>query len=301
MPQPELSPDQGIASAELLEREAVFEDAVRVAKAIDPGAVPADLVADVLAQFEALRSQLATATADQREAIEERAMALERLWAYVMPPAAVVAEARMIYRELRDLSPLGQVLGDIKAKVDELEKTKDDAAKFNRAVFEDLLDDGQYWNKYIDWYVDWRRQITIVLAVITVVAFLGSGALLWLEQIVLGFVVAGIAGTGVSILGRLPQLTVYGEVALLGSRVLARYVAGLVGTVVVYGFLVSGILTISAGQITTRLEGTSGGGDWPSLAVIMAIGILSGFSERSLTSFEEMLFAQHGESLRPTS
>jgi hypothetical protein len=107
-----------------------------------------------------------------------------------------------------------------------------------------------------------------------------------------GFLFAGIAGTGVSILLKLPPLSVYGEAASLWLRIAGRYAAGAAGTIAGYGLLVLGIIHIAAGSSSPDvLDPCAWGGCWQRTAAItVAIGLLLGFSERALGSFEAIVF-----------
>jgi hypothetical protein len=216
-------------------------------------------------------------------------------------------------------------LKDLAVIVDSLEKPDD---KSNRYGLTRIFDEYEYWDGYTDWYFDrilWFSKILVITTVsalgFAILAF-GYGFILW------GFLAAGLAGTSVSILMKLPPMSVYGETAPLGSQILRRYAAGAVGTAVGVGLLAVGIVNIpnfkeatfnqvlseyeearvdyKEGQREVSTNGVSKeaaarAGEKPDsgrhpmfaakLFIMLAIGLLLGFSERSLSSYEDQLFA----------
>lgn len=194
----------------------------------------------------------------------------------------------------------------------------------------------------------------------------------------IGFLVAGLCGTSVSLLASLPPVSVYGQMMGLWSRILYRYGVGMAGTAVGCGFLSLGMIELlpkqfdfvrtidlapqdsapkaeppnitpdekksTDGTITTggtksvergqplisepKKKVTDGSaaaagavvraasvqtrvGDeeqspttdrvaTSSIAILLALGILLGFTERALGSFEDQLFPGNSRDPKPT-
>src|SRR3989442_972088 len=106
-----------------------------------------------------------------------------------------------------------------------LEPSKDLQRRF---MLEQIFDDFDYWDAYSDWYVQSSLYPTmwVVVIVFAVCFSLSLLSLLESRQTVLGFLLAGGSGAALSILLKLPPMSVYGEAVGAGARMVARFVAG---------------------------------------------------------------------------
>jgi hypothetical protein len=104
----------------------------------------------------------------------------------------------------------------------------------------------------------------------------------------------------VSVLAKLPPLTIYGEWASYFVSIARRIGTGLVASLIGIGLACSGIVSLPVGTglsltqvidaCMSRLPGDAS--CTPShMLTLMAIAMLLGFSERAITSFSDRLFA----------
>jgi hypothetical protein len=313
------------------ESQAEFKNAVMVVK-LSGQEIPApaqELIANVTVELESLLTSAEAVPAAEFEAVANHANALARFRAYLLPVAHLKAEANLVYGELRDWKIPGEVLMDIKKIVDELQPSESP----DRAMFERVLAEYDYWASYIDWWSSWTAKISEKLLMIATAALIVASVCLLFGWLVLGFIMAGITGTAVSILLKLPPLSVYGEYTSLTSRILSRFAAGMAGTVVGCGLIAFGVFDLNgkgqsvaemlssptvatpsaepAAKRTTPEKNTADTGrgcpgcrvwTWlrtydyaPSrvVAILLSLGVLLGFSERSLSSFEDIIFRNH--------
>jgi len=89
------------ALAQVRDMRANFEDAVRRAGAA--GTTTALDVQKVLSDFDALEAEVESASEDEIETLTDKAERLERLRAYVYPPAEVQFEGKTAFADLRQL------------------------------------------------------------------------------------------------------------------------------------------------------------------------------------------------------
>jgi hypothetical protein len=278
-------------------------------------------------QFDSLSRDAGQADKPTLDILRDRADTLDASRIFFMTPAEMRATARARLSEMRDWAIPDAWLQDVSQIVTEMQAAdwKPDPYAFKRVEKEYV-----YWDDYTDWYFGRMTQISVGLFVTTVLALLLAFVAFRDVGVFWGFIAAGVAGTGVSILLKLPPMSVYGTVAPLGGQICVRYAAGLVGVTVGAGFLALGLFTIKLPgdrDLSTILEmyarnssatdpslaptsakridahtnlraetstknppSTDSADNHLSLLILMSVGLLLGFSERSLTSFETTLF-----------
>jgi hypothetical protein len=159
------------------------------------------------------------------------------------------------------------------------------------------------WSDYTDEYEDSMHRFTWWLFGATVLLLLGSITALhfsfWFSPLLLlGLLFAGAAGSSVSVLGKMPALDVSlsGELNAYGRRVLTRIVVGVVGSLIGCAFLAWGVFPISiqAQTFTDALNACTvypvASGAALKTLIVLGVAMLLGFSERTLTSFEQRVF-----------
>lgn len=140
-------------------------------------------------------------------------------------------------------------------------------------------------------YTRWLFGATVALSLAAVLAF---HWVVWFSPLLLfGLLFAGAAGSCVSVMAKMPALDVSlsGELDAYGRRILSRVGVGIVASVI--GCASLAWLPVSV-QNQTFADALSACADSTatSMKTLIALGVpmLLGFSERTLTSFEQRMF-----------
>jgi hypothetical protein len=189
-----------------------------------------------------------------------------------------------------------------------LEKVKDDlkkpAAAEARAALHILLSERDEWDDYTDDYEDTMWSYTWKLFLLSIALPIGSGFCFryafhphshWL--LVLGMLAAGVAGSCVSIMGRMPEFDVRlsNELIAYRRRILSRIGLGIAASIIGSALLGWGFIPLSIQQhtftdaIRACTTSSCGGVD---LLLLVCIPMVLGFSERALTTIEQRLFGE---------
>jgi hypothetical protein len=280
-------------------RRGVFEDAVQRATMAQALSLQARvLVQDTRLAFEALAKDAGAADGGSRSSMRERAFSLDSRRAYLLPAADIAAQATQMLADLRLWGVPSAIVADLKATVDDRlgSALKSDRLEMARAEFKVVVESYEYWDRYSDDFNANVRYAAVALALLGAGALIASSYLLFHQRCAFpGFVCAGAAGACVSILLRLPTLAAYGDAAPVAAKTIARFMAGVCAAAVGYGLFASGVFQISLGPklttadvITLCADGTATCTN-TSLAVLLALAFLLGFSERALASFDGLL------------
>lgn len=131
---------------------------------------------------------------------------------------------------------------------------------------------------------------TIILLLAAVLAFH------WRPVFIVGFVLAGAAGSCVSVMAKMPLLDVglSGELEGYARRIFSRIGAGVIGSMVGCALLGWGVIAVSfQGHSFADTLSSCSGAPMSCTAlntlIPLAVPLLLGFSERALTSFEHRL------------
>lgn len=233
-------------------------------------------------------------------------LALSRRRAYLLPAVEIPAEARVLLGELRGWSVPSSVLLPLENVTrDEIAAACQEGGEARaRAALNKLYEEYDYWDWYSDWYVARISTAAAFVSLTAILALCGAIYLFLRGQPIWAFLLAGLSGCGVSIVTRLPPLSVYGEASSLFTRIIGRTAAGIVGTAAGLGILASGALKVELGDVAIAelLRGCAdkvcqppgGAGCCPpsALLVLCTLGVLFGFSERALSSFEQTVFGK---------
>lgn len=248
-----------------------------------------------------------------------QAQSLARLRAYVLPPSELIAEAQQVLASLTEWRVPAATLAEVERAVQVvLTGAQGTQSKFTeaRAELGRLLTVRDQWRSYITWYF---RQLGGAVALLLPLTIFGIAAAILLGQaghLTAAFLLAGASGTATSILLKLPPLAVAGETAWFWTRAGSRFAGGLCATAIAYGLLGSGLLglslsiaerTMSPAQLiqacgqpplkSDREPAPAGAGEsqpacpQTGYMLLLSVAMLFGFSERSLGSFEELLFS----------
>lgn len=218
--------------------------------------------------------------------------------AYFCPAGDVQREGELV------ISIITTEWGLPKSVADDLRKVANDLNKPEeaRAALHFLFKERDSWDDYTTGYETIMQRYTWVLFGLTIALPIGSAFcfryafhshLRWL--LVLGVLVAGVAGSSVSIMQRMPEFDVrlYNELTAYLRRILSRMGIGVAASVAGSALLGWGLLPVSIqGHTFTdaiRACATSICGGVDTL-LLVGVPMILGFSERALTAIEERLF-----------
>lgn len=260
-----------------------------------------------LADFVGLAARAAAASTDaELEWIKEQAEAVERQRAYVLPDDALYEEGLFLIEELEEWNLPESVIQRLK---DRLQRIANLSAKGHqrRQLLTEIDEDADYWNFETERHEAFlRRSANALVPVCIVCLALSLVCFLLLGQAVAGFIVAGVGGAALSIVLKLPPLQVYGETVGRWQRIAARLAAGAVASAVGLGLLASGMVNVGipsgeSGFVSAAAmlaECQSRGCPAASASLLLSLGIIFGFSERAITSFERVIMSRIPRSVR---
>ena len=174
------------------------------------------------------------------------------------------------------------------------ETTPDAARSALRVLFQERDDWSDYADDYEDTmqgYTRWLFGASIILPALAAIAF--NFAFRFSPVLLFGLLLAGAAGSCVSVMGKMPAMDVSlaGELDAYGRRVLSRIGTGVVASLI--GSAMLGWLPLSV-QNQTFADALNACVTGPATGIkaLLLIGVpmLLGFSERTLTSFEQRVF-----------
>lgn len=257
------------------------------------------------------------------EDLAAQAQSLARLRAYILPAAETVAESQQVLASLTEWRVPTATLAEVERAVHViLTSAHESQSKLAvaRAELGRLLHVQDQWRSYINWYFRQLSGAVALLLPLTILGIIGAVLLGRAGHLTAAFLLAGASGTATSILLKLPPLAVAGETAWFWTRAGSRFAGGLCATAIAYGLLGSGLLglSLSVGERSMspaqlmQACGTRGQAAAPAkdgepapagagesqpacpqtgYMLLLSIAMLFGFSERSLGSFEELLFS----------
>jgi hypothetical protein len=205
-----------------------------------------------------------------------------------------------------------ELWGIPRKSVDKLRKTflerlesSTNAPQIGRAALHAVFIEVDEWSDYIDEYETTMRHYTFWLFIAAfALLFLGGTSLYFAHSYSLlvwfSLIFSGAAGSSASVLAKVPSLDVSlsGELDAYGRRIWSRIAVGTIGSMIGTAFLVWGIvpLAIKGQTLTEILDACSSIRAAPApmneILVLLGVGMLLGFSERTLTSFEQDLFGR---------
>jgi hypothetical protein len=286
--------------------QALFADAVETAR-LSGTALPEaaqQTVRDLLGEGEGKAGEFARLIDMAREGqsspreLASRAAALARLRAYVLPPECLAIEARAACAEMAEWQVPAPVLAEVQQSLGEVQKcSAPEETGRARAALKQILETYDYWDWYTDWFFTRMRDLLIGLGVIFAVSFIAALYSLHRGHGFAGFLLAGVAGTHVSIMLKMPALSVFGEVGSFAVKMAGRAAAGIAAAAIGAGLFSFGVVSVplSLQGKTVAFAEVMGqcGEHCTSFAtlILLALGMLLGFSERALATFEDATFA----------
>src|SRR5260370_5911886 len=311
--------------AEIKDYRAQFNESVIAARAVG-SSFPETLISSVLAKFDELEAEVATTTSKtERDALLDEAAALANLRAYVTPPAEIEIEGLRALSTMAEWSipteALEALRRDIVPKLVCSDVSNPSSIESARGALHAIFEEFDSWSDYIDDYNKHMQWVAYALSGLIVISL--TGALLSLSRgfVLFGLVCGGACGAFVSVIAKLPTLSVTGgDYDPYVRGIWRRVCTGLAAIVVGTRFVVSGTVTSSfphVGSLTDVIDACSrvgmpsgssstdtstlsvapaakglneGSCGTRNILVLVAIVMLFGLSERALTTFEERIF-----------
>lgn len=220
--------------------------------------------------------------------------------AYFCPAGDVQREGELIISIITTEWGLPKsVTNDLRKVADELKKPEE-----ARAALHFLFAERDSWDDYTNGYEDTMWDFTRVLFILTIGLPLVSAVCFRYAfhphcrlLLVSGVMAAGVAGSCVSIMRRMPEFDVRlsNELDAYRRRIMSRMGVGIAASVVGSAFLGWGVLPVSiqghtfTDAIRACTTSICGGVD---MLLLVGVPLLLGFSERALTTIEQRLFGE---------
>ena len=262
-------------------------------------------VRECLAEIERRATQ--ETNVDELDELGDDAEQQGQLRAYICPRGEIKIEGCLAIELMEEWGVPKPVITKLRDLADKpLQHAEDPAAAriALRAIFEESDSWRDYTSDYEDQmlgYAEWLFWLTILLVLLALIA------LHFPMTVPGGFLFAGVAGSCVSVLAKMPLLEVSlsGELDSYKRRILSRIGAGVLGSLIGSGLLGWGFLSLSIhGQTFADVLDACSTSPASCTArqtlILLAVPMLFGFSERALTSFEQKIFGNswQGQSTR---
>jgi hypothetical protein len=247
---------------------------------------------------------------DELDSLSGDAQQQGQLRAYICPLAEILLEGTMSIDRMEEWKVPKAVITNLRGSLVshlQMADTKPDKARSAlRAVFQEY----DSWANYTDDYEETLKKFTRGLAAATLATLLlASAIVLWWPSIALfALLLAGAAGSCVSIMWKMPMLEVSpsGELEAYQRRIWTRIGVGVAAGVIGCAMLGWGLLPISIQERTfasvLNACTSSPVASCTSLNALIFLGVpmLLGFSERALTSFEGPMFGHDRRTPTPS-
>ncbi len=115
----------------------------------------------------------------------------------------------------------------------------------NLLIFYSILEEHDSREGYVDWANRSYLILNSVSSVIAIYSLVASIMLLNRSQLIPGFLVAGVCGACVNVLLKFPRIMDYGENVTTMLDIFGRAATGALASMIGFGFLASGILSLS--------------------------------------------------------
>jgi hypothetical protein len=272
--------------AEIRGYRATYLSVVEKARA---GTSPFDprLVIDTLAAFERIEQRLAQATSDEaRTSLIEEAEQLEQGRAYIQPGEEILVEARTCRADMSDWGVPSEILQAVEDDLISVMRTSKELPE-RRAALEKLYQFYDAWSDHTDAYERWATRTAWVLGVLLVGGALGCIASILHRQAIYGFMLAGLTGAIMSVLGKMPPMLGWGQWASYTPRIVGRITTGIATTLTGGALLAIDVIKVGD-RSSQELFGPAP--ETRDMLIVAGLGIVFGFSERAFVTFHQAVF-----------
>jgi len=266
---------------------ALLEEVLECIREIEVSAQQAAHIEDLdnLTGDAELQSQFRAYLCPVGEIQDEGELVIDLIEEWAVPKTAI--------KNLRDL------LGKKLAKADINPETAETARSALRALFYEQDSWADYTDEYEDQMKVYARCLSataIILPFLAVIAF--HCAFRFSPLLVLGLLLAGAAGSCVSVLAKMPAMDVAlsAELDAYERRIFSRIAVGVGASLIGCAMLGWGLFPISiqnqtfADSLSACLAARPTSAAGIKTLILLGVPMLLGFSERALTSFEQRVF-----------
>jgi len=291
------------ALSEIREQQVSYETMVRRARF--NGSVPNEEVNNILSRFEIIDEKATKAvTQEELDDLVEEAESLAQMRAYLCPPAEILAEGQLSIDMMEEWGIPRTILTNLRELLyPSLKNTTD--PKVARSALQAAFKEKDSWWGYTEYYHDqMKKYARILLVAIGVLSLLAIFILfLFPEVAVFGVFVSGASGSCVSVIAKLPGMSLSGEFEVYQRRIFSRIGTGVAASMIGCALLGWGLLPISIqnqtfGDVLNACSGATSSCTGVKILILLGIPMLFGFSERALTSFEGQIFGNSNDSVQ---
>lgn len=231
------------ATASIGADRARFE--MMVCRAESAGPLRTEFVEKTRASLQRLHDALASATTtDELALLEDHAESCAQLRAYLCPMPEIESEGNLAINLMAEWGVPPSIVVSLRQQLGPKLTNPDPAVARGalRAVFEEQ----DSWSEYEEDYEDAMRHRAVILTVF-VVGFVLAALFAFRKPwaVPFGIFFAGAAGGCVSVLSRMPSLTVSAEFAEYRRQIYVRVCTGLAASLIGCALLARGVLAIS--------------------------------------------------------
>jgi hypothetical protein len=266
-----------------------------------------DILSTALTRFsEFAREARDAKSIDEFDNLIEKAEEQGTLRAYICPLKETVNEGCLAIDVMAEWSIPKTIIDGLRSTLGKELSNPDTARSALRAIFEE----NNSWADYTDDYEESMSKYTLWLVIATGILLIAIGVLFHfrLKWFPFAFLIvllsAGAAGSCVSVMLRMPifDVSFSGELEAYGRRIRSRVATGTVASLVGCAMLGWGVLPISLqGQTFSDVMAACSSQDVGACTItktliFLAVAVLFGFSERTLTSLEQKVLGGESES-----
>jgi len=264
--------------------------------------------------LEAVLKRLAEIEAKAREAtnvddlddLEDDAEKQGEFSAYFCPVTDVHTEGQIVLDQIEGWGIPTTPIKRLRELLDRKLKDADSNEAAARGALRSLFGERNAWGEYVDdyedtmWSLAWRLfAMTLVLLVTATLSF--HLAVRFSPLLISGLLCAGAAGSCVSVMAKMPALDVClkGELDAYQRRVLSRIGVGVIASLIGSGLLAWLPVSVQNQTFADALIAcATGRATGTAILTVVALPMILGFSERTLTSFEQRVFGGSNNSYR---
>jgi len=238
---------------------------------------------------------------DELDSLSDDAEQQGQLRAYICPREEIEIEGSLAIDVMEEWNIPRTVLANLHKLLNQSLQRSDKNPEVARCALRAIFQEKDSWDEYTSSYEDDMRDYTRWLFVVTILLLLLALVALHFSPTFLGgLLLAGAAGSCVSVMAKMPFLVVSlsGERESYVRRILSRIGAGVAASLI-------GCALLGWGLISFAIQGQS----FPSVIndcsafplasctalktlILLGVPMLFGFSERALTSFESKAFGK---------
>jgi hypothetical protein len=244
---------------------------------------------------------------DELDGLIEDAQQQGQFRAYLCPLPEIQHEGDLIFDLMEEWNIPKTITAKVRALLGpDLRKAKTDP-RAARGALRALFEERDSWENYTDEYEKTMRQSTVWLFVATIVLLLLAIVLLQFSRsfvsgslFLSGLLIAGAAGSCVSVMAKMPMFDVglSGELESYIRRILSRIGVGVAASLIGCALLGWGLIPISvqnqtfAEALTSCSTPIAGACTVLKTLILLGVAMVFGFSERALTSFEQRVLGK---------